>query len=265
MTDPASWSALPGPLHAWRAGHGPRVVFLHGFTQTSYSWRPIAGLIASRGFESVIVDLPGHGGSAYVRADLRTGSDLLAPLGPAVFVGYSLGGRFALHTALAYPSTVRGLVLIGVNPGIDDELERARRRAADDVLAAELEHDGVDVFLERWVRLPLFGGLDLDPTERESRLTNSPAGLSSSLRLAGTGTQLSLWPRLVELNMPVIAVAGEADHKFVAIARQIADLVPDAEAVEVIRAAHAAHLQQPEVITQLVLDLVRSPRLSTAP
>lgn len=239
-------------------GRGPRIVFLHGFTQTSYSWRAIAGLVAGRGFESVIVDLPGHGGSAGVRADLRTGADLLATLGPAVFVGYSMGARFALHTGLAYPSAVRAMVLIGANPGIDDEMARAGRRNADEALAHRLETEGVEAFLDTWVQLPLFGGLRLEETERAARLTNTADGLGSSLRLAGTGTQLSLWPRLIELNMPVIAVAGEADHKFVAIARQIAELVPHGESVEVIRAAHAAHLQQPEVITQLVLDLARS-------
>lgn len=240
------------------------MVFLHGFTQTSYSWRPIAGLIASRGFESVVVDLPGHGGSAAVRADLRTGGDILAALGPAVYVGYSLGGRFALHTALAHPNAARALVLIGVNPGIDDELERSRRRAADDQLAIRIEQQGLDAFLDDWIRLPLFGGITLDATERQARLTNTPVGLADSLRLAGTGTQLSLWPRLMELNMPVLAIAGEDDHKFVAISRQLAASVPQGEATSVIRAAHAAHLQQPEVVTQLILDLLRSPLLSPA-
>ena len=262
MNETPEWTAVSGALRAWRAGHGPRVVFLHGFTQTSYSWRPIAELIANHNYESVIVDMPGHGGSAAVRADLRTGGDILATLGPAVYVGYSMGARFALHTAIAHPHAVRALVLIGANPGIDDELERSRRRSADDHLAAQIEQLGIDAFLADWVRQPLFGGIVLNEAERQARLTNTPAGLADSLRLAGTGTQLSLWPRLQELNMPVLAIAGKEDHKFVAISRQLAALVPCGEATEVIRAAHAAHLQQPEVVTQLLLDLLRSPLLS---
>ena len=127
--DPATdqWRRVHGPLAAWSVGSGSRLVFLHGFTQTS---RRIAGSLAVDGYECVVVDLPGHGGSSHVRADLRTGADLIATFGPAVLIGYSMGGRFALQTAFTHPASVTALVTIGATPGIDDELERAARRTS---------------------------------------------------------------------------------------------------------------------------------------
>lgn len=260
--DPATdqWRRVHGPLAAWSVGSGSRLVFLHGFTQTSQSWRRIAGSLAVDGYECVVVDLPGHGGSSHVRADLRTGADLIATFGPAVLIGYSMGGRFALQTAFTHPASVTALVTIGATPGIDDELERAARRTSDEQLALRLGDIGVEQFVREWTEQAIFGGHRLTDDDRDARLTNTPDGLASSLRLAGTGSQLSLWHRLAELTMPVLAIAGANDAKFVAIGRQIAASVPDGRFAEISGAAHAAHLQRPELVRAAVTGLLQSLR-----
>jgi len=59
----SDWRPLEGSLAGWSCGDGPRLVFAHGFTQTSNSWKPIAEHFVANGYESVVVDLPGHGAS----------------------------------------------------------------------------------------------------------------------------------------------------------------------------------------------------------
>jgi 2-succinyl-6-hydroxy-2,4-cyclohexadiene-1-carboxylate synthase len=222
------------------------LVFVHGFTQTSNSWKPIAARFAADGYESIVVDAPGHGDSANVRADLRRGADMLTTMcGFGVYVGYSLGGRLCMHAALMYPHLVRGLALVGASAGIADEEDRAARRAADNKLADHVEDVGVEIFVDEWLAQPLFAGLVLDDAQRADRLRNTSEGLASSLRHAGTGAQGSLWPRLRELNMPVLAIAGEHDEKFTAIGRQVAASVPQGESVGIAGVGHAAHLQDP--------------------
>jgi 2-succinyl-6-hydroxy-2,4-cyclohexadiene-1-carboxylate synthase len=224
-------------------------VFVHGFTQTANSWKPIAARFAAEGYEAVVVDLPGHGGSTNIRADLRRAADMLTALcGFGVYVGYSLGGRLCLHAALMYPDLVRGLALLGASPGIADETERAARRVADDKLADHIVNVGVEAFLKVWLAQPLFAGLELNTVQRADRMSNTAEGLASSLRHAGTGAQGSLWPRLREMNMPILTVSGELDHKFAAIGRQVAASVPEGESVEIPGAGHAAHLQQPDLV-----------------
>src|SRR4029453_10310556 len=50
-----------------------RAVLVHGFTQTSASWGPVAERLARR-FEVVPVDLPGHGGSGAGRGGVAEGA-----------------------------------------------------------------------------------------------------------------------------------------------------------------------------------------------
>jgi 2-succinyl-6-hydroxy-2,4-cyclohexadiene-1-carboxylate synthase len=242
----SDWRPLAGKLAGWTCGQGPRLVFVHGFTQTANSWKPIAARFAADGYESVVVDAPGHGESANVRADLRRGADMLTTLcGFGVYIGYSLGGRMCMHAALMYPHLVRGLAVIGASPGIADEGDRAVRRATDNKLADRLEAIGVEAFLGEWLAQPLFAGLVVDDEQRADRLRNTADGLAGSLRHAGAGAQGSLWPRLRELNMPVLTIAGELDQKYSAIGRQIAASVPEGHFDGIADAGHAAHLQDP--------------------
>jgi len=253
----SEWRALAGPLAAEQLGdnQAQRITFVHGFAQTGNSWKPIAAWFAAHGYLVTVVDLPGHGGSSNVRADLRRTADMLAAIGGmGTYVGYSLGGRACLHLALMYPHLVELLVVIGANPGIDDADARAARREADDALSDRMFEVGVDQFLREWTALALFGNLRLSDDQRADRLRNTPEGLASSLRMAGTGAQGSLWPRLRELNMPVMAIAGAEDRKFAAIARQIADTVPEGTVHIVAGAAHSVHLQQPETVSALIAD-----------
>lgn len=260
---PSEWREISGPLAAEMTGDDAncRIVFIHGFTQTANSWKPIANHFRERGHQCVVVDLPGHGGSAHVRADLRRTADMVAAIGGrATYVGYSLGGRVCLHLALMYPDLVQRLALLGAHPGIDDDGERAARRESDDHLAHHIVEVGLPRFLAEWSSQALFGGLVLDEPELADRLRNTPEGLVNSLSMAGTGTQTSLWPRLRELAMPVLAMAGENDTKFVGVAEQIADAVIDGTFLSLVGAAHAAHLQNPGAVIAAIEGFVPAPQ-----
>ena len=227
-------------------GTGPRVVLVHGFTQTRAHW----GLISSRlalDHEVVRVDAPGHGRSAELTADMADGADLLgATAGHATYIGYSMGGRLCLHLALARPDLVRGLVLVGATAGIEDPVERDRRVAADEKLARHVEAGGVDAFLAWWLGQPLFAGLDDEAADVASRRENTAAGLAASLRQAGTGAQEPLWDQLGRLPMPVLVVAGQHDRPFAAVAGRLAASIGDnAELALVPGAGHSAHLEDP--------------------
>jgi 2-succinyl-6-hydroxy-2,4-cyclohexadiene-1-carboxylate synthase len=246
---------LDGPLYAEIGGvkGAPRLVFVHGFTQTGRSWMRVAEHFA-RHYEVMLVDLPGHGGSTNVRADLRRAADLLAMVGgEAHYVGYSLGGRVVLHLALAYPHLARQLVLLSTTAGIADDEERNERIRSDDALASSIEADGVDAFLDRWLSLPMFAGIPAEAADLDDRRRNTAAGLASSLRLAGTGTQTPLWERLPEVGNPTLILAGDRDTKFVALGQQMARRIGvDATFALVHDSGHAVHLERPvQVLTRI--------------
>jgi 2-succinyl-6-hydroxy-2,4-cyclohexadiene-1-carboxylate synthase len=240
-------------LSVERLGTGRRLVLIHGFSQTGRSWAGLTADLAGD-HEVVLVDTPGHGGSADLALDLPGGAEaLVAAAGPGTYVGYSMGGRLALHAALDHPGAVERLVLLGATAGIEDGAERAARRAADETLAVALERDGLEVFLDRWLSNPLFAGLPADAAGRDERLRNTVAGLASSLRRAGTGSQADLWPRLGELAMPVLVVAGEHDAKFRLIGERMARAIgTNATFAVVPGAGHAAHLEAPQAFLALL-------------
>jgi 2-succinyl-6-hydroxy-2,4-cyclohexadiene-1-carboxylate synthase len=239
-------------------GRGPRMVFLHGFTQAGASWNPVLQACADLHAEVLLPDLPGHGRSAATALNLNDTADVLAAtFGPAFYVGYSMGGRLALNLAVRHPNLVRGLLLFGATAGLATQTERTQRRDADELLAQHLEAVGVSVFLDRWLTNPMFATLPHNPEGLLLRQQNTVAGLASSLRLSGTGSQDSLWDVLETIRVPTIIAAGDRDEKFTAIGQAMTTCVgPNASFTAVTNAGHACHLEQPLQAVSLIAQLL---------
>jgi 2-succinyl-6-hydroxy-2,4-cyclohexadiene-1-carboxylate synthase len=232
----------------------PAVVLLHGFTHTGASWDPVIAALGER-YRALAPDIRGHGRNGGRRPVTLEGvlADLTA-LEPERFilVGYSMGGRLALHFALSQPARVERLVLIGASPGIADGGERAARRAADERLAAVLEQVEIETLAQRWAQTPLLAEQppEVQAAVHADRLRNTPAGLAAALRGLGTGALPSLWERLGELAMPVTAVVGERDQKF----RELAARMGLGAPVVVAGVGHAAHLEAPQTVAAIIAD-----------
>ena len=247
---------------AWRVrrrGLAPAIplVLLHGFTGTGEFWLPVANRLPGR--RCIVPDLPGHGGTdAPVPAGewrLDRAADevahLLDRLGVERFAlaGYSLGGRLALSLALRHAERVAALVLVGASPGLEDDAERADRARADAALADSIELGGIEAFSRAWEANPLFAtqaSMDesLQAPMRAQRRAQDPAKLAAALRAFGTGEQPPVHDRLERLAMPVLAMAGELDPKFSAIAAAMAARIPGAAVRIVPGAGHAVPLER---------------------
>ena len=240
------------------------LLLLHGFTGSSATW---ASHVAVWPAGAIAVDLPGHG-QTEAPADANryrmeaTVADLVALLDRlgverAHVLGYSMGGRVALHLAAAHPERVATLILESASPGLATQVERDARVAADAALAASIERDGIAAFVDRWEALPLWASQASLPDEvraslRAQRLNNRATGLANSLRGLGTGAQAPLHDRLADLPMPALVIAGMLDAKFAAIARAMAAALPQGRLALVPEAGHAAHLEQPALFDRLV-------------
>ena len=109
------------------AGHGPTVLLLHGYAETSRMWRPLFPRLTSN-FTVIAPDLPGIGGSAIpsdgldmVHAATRI-HDLVKQLGlgKAAVVGHDIGLMVAYAYAAQFPADVDRLVLMDAFlPGVD--------------------------------------------------------------------------------------------------------------------------------------------------
>jgi len=227
------------------------LVLVPGFTQTAAAWDAVGAHLPAAA-EASPVDVPT--GLGFVDTAAAIGERA----GRAIYAGYSMGGRLCLRLALDRPDLVRGLVLLSASPGIADDAERAARREADEKLARDLERDGVDAFLERWLRQPLFSTLPEEAAGLDDRRAgNTVATLTHALRALGPGTQEPLWDRLGDLEPPFVPAAGVLDEKYVDIAFAMADRVgPRTHPVLIGGAGHAAHLENPKGVASLLRRVV---------
>ena len=228
------------------------VLALHGFTQRGAMWDEVAALA---GGEWDAPDLPGHGGTPPMGWDEAVAwvSARAAAEGAATLIGYSMGGRLALAAALEEPGPIRRLVLVSAGMGVEDPAARERRRREDGQTAERIERLGLDLFLTEWLARPMFSGLGRRPAhwggrDLRMRLTNDPAGLAAVVRSLGQGAQPHLGSRLGGLAMPVVAVAGERDEAYAAIARRIAAAAPDGCYVGVPGAGHSVVGEDPAAV-----------------
>jgi 2-succinyl-6-hydroxy-2,4-cyclohexadiene-1-carboxylate synthase len=232
------------------------IVLLHGFTHTGDSWEPVLTALGER-YRALAPDIRGHGGSCErrpVTLEAVIGDVSALTTERFTLAGYSMGGRLALHIALALPDQVERLVLIGASPGIAEPAEREARRQADGRLAEEIEESSAEEFAHRWAATPVLAGQppDVAAAMHRDRLRSTPQGLARALRGLGSGELPPLWDRLDELRMPVTLVAGERDRRFSAIAHQMAAGIAQAEVSIIPGAGHAVHLEAPEPVAALI-------------
>jgi 2-succinyl-6-hydroxy-2,4-cyclohexadiene-1-carboxylate synthase len=226
------------------------VVLLHGFSGTRRAWDGVIAALDRERYRPLALDLPGHGENADAERPISFARCVAAVLAAAperfTLCGYSMGGRIALHVALAAPERVQRLVLVASSPGIEDGEQRAERRLADRALADELERIPFEEFIERWRTQPLFAAdpPDVGALAREDQRRNRPDALAAVLRGIGTGEMRPLWDRLGELGMPVTVVVGERDAKFRALGARMVELLPNAELI-VLAGGHGLALENP--------------------
>jgi 2-succinyl-6-hydroxy-2,4-cyclohexadiene-1-carboxylate synthase len=251
-------------------GTGMPLLLLHGFTGRGTAWGAHATAFGRR-FRVIVVDLPGHGRSGTPRdprrASVERSADDLATIldrlaaSPAHVLGYSLGARVALRLAIAYPRSVRRLVLESPSAGIADPAARAARRAADEARAERLERDGIEAFVAEWEREPVFASHAAMPAARIARLhsvrlSNRPSGLAASLRGAGQGVMDPLGVRLREVSVPSLAITGALDPAGCARATDIASAIPGARLEVIEGAGHTPHLETPQRFRTLAIDFL---------
>lgn len=233
------------------------LVMLHGFSGTRHAWDRVSALLDPERYLPLALDLPGHGEAAAsngpITFDACVSTVLMASPQRFALCGYSLGGRVALHVALVAPERVSRLVLVSCSPGIEDDAERAERRASDERLAVQLESIPFERFIERWRTQPLFAGdpSEVDERAREDQRRNDPCALAKVMRGLGTGEMAPLWDRLGELKTPSTFVAGGRDAKFRAIGERMVRLMPDAQLV-VIPGGHGLPLESPAALVRLI-------------
>jgi len=237
------------------------LALLHGFTGAPSNFD---GVITALGPEiSVVPALWGHGAeSAMAPESFEAEVDRLAaklreraPL--FHLAGYSLGGRLAIGLLVRHPTLFRSATLIGAQPGLGSEAERAARREADERWCTLIADSGVPAFVDAWEALPLFASQKHAPqralaAQRRIRSSHAGEGLIESLKVTGLGEMPSYWDDLGEIALPATLMVGALDGKFTAIAREMAARMPHAAVHVVSGAGHNVLLEAESAVVDVL-------------
>ena len=251
----------------------PSLVFLHGFLGSGKSWHDIAQTFSENYF-CILPDLIGHGENTNHDINSPLNFDVLIewlarlldkiPAPKIHLVGYSLGGRVALHFATHYPERVHSLVLESASPGIVDEDERAKRLAEDSARAESILKDGMSAFVEKWYQMSLFASLNNHPETlspiKDAAKQNDPRWMAKAVVELSPGLQTPLWDSLSIFSFPVLLVAGEKDEKYVQVIRKMAGMISNSQSVIVTEVGHNTHAEQPETYISLLKDFLSRDR-----
>src|SRR3954447_4055360 len=148
------------------------VVFLPGFMQHADTWAQVAAAVG----ESYPVRM--HEFASWTFEERIAEIEALAG---SVLVGYSMGGRLALHAATR--TSFAALATIGSSAGIDDPSIRSQRSESDLALADWIEAHSIEEVVDRWEQNPVFASQppELVAAQRPGRLDHSPENLASLL------------------------------------------------------------------------------------
>jgi len=238
-------------------GHStkPPLLFLHGFMGRGDDWQPIAHSFCDD-YYCLLPDLPGHGDSPLPSTTLgfATLATMLVDwwdklgLGRVTVVGYSMGGRLAVYSAVHYPKRIKQLILESCHPGLTEG--RSQRVEWDRSQARLLQQHDMMTFVEHWYGLSLFQSLSNQPRLldrlKKQRQQNNPAWLAEVIQALSPGRQPALWSQLPYLSMPVHLITGALDTKYVNIMTNMHNAIPQATLDIIPQAGHNVHFEQPQ-------------------
>jgi 2-succinyl-6-hydroxy-2,4-cyclohexadiene-1-carboxylate synthase len=248
----------------------PCLLFLHGFTGSTDDWNPLVNHI-DKNFSSIGIDIIGHGGSdSPDYPELYTADAItiqvkniveITTKGKVIPVGYSMGGRAALHFALRYPEMIEALILESTTPGIKDEKLREDRIKKDEEIVAFIESHTMGEFIDYWMNKDIFNTQRRFSEEKRReikklKLSNNKIGLVNSLRGFGTGAMPPMFDQLKNIKCKTLLITGDLDTKFTNINSEMIRLFPHAEHKIIKNAGHNTHLEEPQKFVEVVNEFL---------
>ncbi len=261
-------------LHYLTAGHGPAVILLHGYTQTSRMWKPLIPLLAEQ-FTVIAPDLPGIGDSEIPAdgLDMKTAAIRIHTLAKSLgiekarVVGHDIGLMVAYAYAAQFPAETEKLVVMdaflpGVagwedvynNPGIwhfrfngptPEALVQGRERTY-------FEHFWNDFAADKTHSIPEADRVAYTAAyARPGRMRAGWAYFVSFQQAAKDFAELSQ----TKLTMPVLAIGGEKANGAL-LGEQMKIVASDARVVVLKNTGHWVVEEQPKETTDVLMKFL---------
>lgn len=257
---PKRGEMLVRDLPASREAGGPTILLLHGWTLgADLNWFALYAALARHG-RVIAMDVRGHGRG--IRSEQRftleaAADDAVALLehldaGPAIVVGYSMGGSIGLLMWRRHPEWVAGMVLQSTalqwRAALHERLLWSSMAGLEYVLRFGVPHG----LTERYLRNAAEINPDLQPVLpwlKAEALRGNPSDLAA----AGRGlSAFDARPYADRIDVPTAVIVSRRDRLIRPDRqRELADAVPGSKTIE-IDVAHNGWLVEPDVVCDAI-------------
>lgn len=244
----------------------PTLVLLHGFLGNKDDWQILTVLLQSQ-FHCLCIDLPGHGDSADIGLPIpgfeSCAKHILRYLAHHSIqqfhlIGYSLGGRVALHIAQQAPQKLLSLQLESCHPGLLFAADVKMRLSNDRLWAEKLASLPIKTFLELWYQQGVFQ--DLTNKQRikliQQRSNNNSQALTNCYQATSLALQDNLWaiPHLLhQYQVHCQFYVGVNDKKFTELANKW-QKTSGISVIVIADAGHNVHLANPKALADNLMQ-----------
>ena len=171
----------------------------------------------------------------------------------SILLGYSLGGRLALHACLSRPDLWKSAIVVGADPGLESEEEKKLQLHRDRNWAERLKREPLEKLVDEWDAQPVFCGIENQAPRNLGEM--DPDRLSQHFEVFSKGLQQNLAPKLAELkNLPILFVSGEKDQKYLVIGKKLAKSSSVINAQVIANAGHRVPWENTESFVQVLID-----------
>jgi 2-succinyl-6-hydroxy-2,4-cyclohexadiene-1-carboxylate synthase len=232
--------------------YSPLIYALHGFLGQCSDWD---GIDFSTAAELLKIDIfninpPYEGLSNWGKAFNESTKN---QEGYKILMGYSLGGRLALHTLLDNPSQWKAAIFISTNTGLESDELKERRVASDLEWAARFEHENWESVMAAWNEQDVFKSTH-SPFRNEKN--SSRHLLASALVGWSLGRQDNLVKDLEALPIPILWVVGSRDKAYFEKAQSLRFLHPKSSVWFALDAGHRILWEQPHQLKQKIQEFI---------
>lgn len=249
----------------YQQDHSQWIVLLHGFLGFSSDWHVcVDGL--KDGYNILCVDL-----YELIHHDSVLSFDSLAialyqlfahyKISKPILIGYSLGGRLAMHYASMYPQSFSALILESAHPGFSDS-EKSRVMAREQTRIRQHTQSLISLelsdFLSNWYEQALFCRskylISSADFLKKSRLSKSM--LQSILIELSSLNQHFFFDYIDLIKVPILYLYGALDQKYCVISEQFKS-VSNVHYYCIDEADHNCHLSQPVTFLSYINAFLR--------
>lgn len=172
-----------------------------------------------------------------------------------ILIGYSLGGRLALHSLAESNNHWDGVIIISANPGLSDKNEKEARIKNDQNWANRFLIEPWESVITTWNSQGVFSG-QKNTFNRQESLYNREK-IAEVIDGFSLGKQEDLRYIIKNIKIPVLWISGELDTKFASIGKEISLINKNINSVIIQNTGHRVPWEAPERFKELCTNFIK--------